>query len=144
MALPLQNQGTKVGERDAGLTTRNYGGVGVSDPLRLSMRGRTAQRCIGPIVGLLRLSCRQLHPLAVAIGHLQRSDLANRRQVLPSADRMAESGLATTDRYMAFRKPSTMTKVLDEVLAANGAYAAEFGYKGSLPLPPARRKRSRF
>ena len=82
------------------------------------------------------------HP--VAIGHLQRSDLANRRQVLPSADRMAESGLATTDRYMAFRKPSTMTKVLDEVLAANGAYAAEFGYKGSLPLPPARRKRSRF
>ena len=32
-----------------------------------------------------------------------------------------------------------MTKVLDEVLAANGAYAAEFGYEGSLPLPPARR-----
>ena len=32
-----------------------------------------------------------------------------------------------------------MTKVLDEVLAANGAYAAVFGYKGSLPLPPARR-----
>ena len=32
-----------------------------------------------------------------------------------------------------------MTKVLDEVLAANGAHAAEFGDKGSLPLPPARR-----
>jgi len=32
-----------------------------------------------------------------------------------------------------------MTKVLDEVLAANGAYAVEFGDKRSLPLPPARR-----
>jgi carbonic anhydrase len=32
-----------------------------------------------------------------------------------------------------------MTQVLDEVLAANEAYAAEFGDKGSLPLPPARR-----
>jgi carbonic anhydrase len=32
-----------------------------------------------------------------------------------------------------------MTKVLDEVLAANEAYAAEFGDKGRLALPPARR-----
>ena len=32
-----------------------------------------------------------------------------------------------------------MSNVLDEVLAANEAYAAEFGDKGSLPLPPARR-----
>jgi carbonic anhydrase len=32
-----------------------------------------------------------------------------------------------------------MTKVLDEVLAANEAYAAKFGDKGRLPLPPARR-----
>lgn len=32
-----------------------------------------------------------------------------------------------------------MTQVLDEVLAANEAYAAEFGDKGRLPLPPARR-----
>jgi carbonic anhydrase len=32
-----------------------------------------------------------------------------------------------------------MTKVLDEVLKANGAYAAAFGDKGKLPLPPARR-----
>jgi carbonic anhydrase len=32
-----------------------------------------------------------------------------------------------------------MTKVFDEVLAANRAYAAEFGDRGSLPLPPARR-----
>jgi carbonic anhydrase len=32
-----------------------------------------------------------------------------------------------------------MNQVLDEVLAANEAYAAEFGDKGSLPLPPARR-----
>lgn len=32
-----------------------------------------------------------------------------------------------------------MTKVIDDVLAANQAYAADFGDKGSLPLPPARR-----
>jgi carbonic anhydrase len=32
-----------------------------------------------------------------------------------------------------------MTKVLDEVLAANDAYAAAFGDKGNLALPPARR-----
>ena len=32
-----------------------------------------------------------------------------------------------------------MTKVLDEVLAANEAYVAGFGDKGSLALPPARR-----
>jgi carbonic anhydrase len=31
-----------------------------------------------------------------------------------------------------------MSKVLDEVLAANAAYAADFGDKGSLPLPPGR------
>ena len=30
-----------------------------------------------------------------------------------------------------------MTKVLDEVLAANEAYVAGFGDKGSLALPPA-------
>ncbi|MGO8841448.1 MAG: beta-class carbonic anhydrase [Methyloceanibacter sp.] len=32
-----------------------------------------------------------------------------------------------------------MTKVLEEVLSANESYAAEFGDKGSLALPPARR-----
>src|SRR5882724_4175220 len=32
-----------------------------------------------------------------------------------------------------------VTKVLDEVLVANETYAAEFGDKGSLALPPARR-----
>jgi carbonic anhydrase len=31
-----------------------------------------------------------------------------------------------------------MTKILHEVLAANDAYAAAFGDKGKLPLPPAR------
>jgi carbonic anhydrase len=31
-----------------------------------------------------------------------------------------------------------MSQVLDEVLAANAAYAAEFGDKGNLALPPAR------
>src|SRR5680860_544717 len=31
-----------------------------------------------------------------------------------------------------------MSNVLDEVLAANEAYAAEFGDKGSLPMPPGR------
>ncbi|AKS42464.1 beta-class carbonic anhydrase [Wenzhouxiangella marina] len=32
-----------------------------------------------------------------------------------------------------------MSQILDEVLAANAAYAAEFGDKSELPLPPARR-----
>ena len=32
-----------------------------------------------------------------------------------------------------------MTKVLDDVLAANQSYVGEFGDKGSLALPPARR-----
>jgi carbonic anhydrase len=32
-----------------------------------------------------------------------------------------------------------MTKVADDILAANETYAAEFGDKGSLALPPARR-----
>jgi carbonic anhydrase len=32
-----------------------------------------------------------------------------------------------------------MSKVLDEVMAANEAYVAAFGDKGALPLPPARR-----
>ena len=31
-----------------------------------------------------------------------------------------------------------MSKILDEVLAANGQYVASFGDKGSLALPPAR------
>ena len=32
-----------------------------------------------------------------------------------------------------------MSKILDEVLAANAAYAANFGDKGELTIPPARR-----
>lgn len=32
-----------------------------------------------------------------------------------------------------------MSKILSEVLAANAGYAADFGEKGSLPLPPGRR-----
>jgi hypothetical protein len=36
------------------------------------------------------------------------------------------------------RKASTMTKILDEVLAANAKYAENFGDKGNLPLPPSR------
>jgi carbonic anhydrase len=36
-------------------------------------------------------------------------------------------------------KERAMTKVLNEVLAANEAYARDFGDKGKLPLPPARR-----
>ena len=31
-----------------------------------------------------------------------------------------------------------MTKILDEVLAANAKYTENFGDKGSLPLPPSR------
>jgi carbonic anhydrase len=36
------------------------------------------------------------------------------------------------------RKASTMTKILDEVLAANAKYAGNFGDKGNQPLPPSR------
>jgi len=32
-----------------------------------------------------------------------------------------------------------MSKIVDEVIAANERYAGDFGEKGSLPLPPARR-----
>ena len=32
-----------------------------------------------------------------------------------------------------------MSKIVEEVLAANAAYAASFGDKGKLPMPPARR-----
>lgn len=32
-----------------------------------------------------------------------------------------------------------MSKIVEEVLAANGAYAANFGDKGALPMPPGRR-----
>jgi carbonic anhydrase len=31
-----------------------------------------------------------------------------------------------------------MSKILDEVLAANGAYASDFGERGKLTIPPAR------
>ena len=31
-----------------------------------------------------------------------------------------------------------MSKILDEVLAANAKYAENFGDKGNLPLPPSR------
>src|SRR5262249_60644710 len=33
---------------------------------------------------------------------------------------------------------AAMTKILDEVLAANAKYAKSFGDKGNLPLPPSR------
>jgi carbonic anhydrase len=32
-----------------------------------------------------------------------------------------------------------MTNLRDEVLAANAAYAEDFGHKAKLPMPPARR-----
>ena len=32
-----------------------------------------------------------------------------------------------------------MSKVVDEVVAANKAYVRDFGAKGELPLPPARK-----
>jgi carbonic anhydrase len=35
-------------------------------------------------------------------------------------------------------KEKLMSKVLDEVLAANANYAADFGDKGNLPMPPGR------
>jgi hypothetical protein len=34
-----------------------------------------------------------------------------------------------------------MTKILDEVLAANTKYTESFGDKGNLPLPPSRHSR---
>src|SRR5713101_4069462 len=37
------------------------------------------------------------------------------------------------------RGGSLMSTILDEVLAANNAYAANFGDKGNLPMPPGRR-----
>jgi carbonic anhydrase len=37
------------------------------------------------------------------------------------------------------KEATTMPKILDEVLAANANYAANFRDKGKLPLPPARR-----
>src|SRR5215471_650466 len=36
------------------------------------------------------------------------------------------------------QEASAMTKILDEVLAANAKYAESFGDKGNLPLPPSR------
>jgi hypothetical protein len=42
-------------------------------------------------------------------------------------------------RFSDDLKERVMTKVLNEVLAANEAYARDFGEKGKLPLPPARR-----
>jgi carbonic anhydrase len=36
------------------------------------------------------------------------------------------------------KEAKTMTKILNEVLAANTKYAANFGDKGKLPLPPGR------
>jgi carbonic anhydrase len=36
------------------------------------------------------------------------------------------------------KEAKTMTKILNEVLAANTKYAASFGDKGELPLPPGR------
>jgi carbonic anhydrase len=38
-----------------------------------------------------------------------------------------------------FRKEATMSRVLSDVLIANAKYAAEFGEKAKLALPPARR-----
>jgi carbonic anhydrase len=36
------------------------------------------------------------------------------------------------------REARAITKILDEVLAANAKYAENFGDKGNLPLPPSR------
>jgi hypothetical protein len=39
---------------------------------------------------------------------------------------------------MSEQEERPMTKILDEVLAANAKYAESFGDKGNLPLPPGR------
>jgi carbonic anhydrase len=44
-----------------------------------------------------------------------------------------------THRGLSANKEMTMSKVLDEVLAANQNYVSTFGDKGKLPMPPGRR-----
>jgi hypothetical protein len=50
-----------------------------------------------------------------------------------TCDRLSLAGLEMTNRR------SAMTKIRDEVLAANEAYAKDFDPKAKLPMPPARR-----
>jgi hypothetical protein len=57
----------------------------------------------------------------------------------PASAFRAKPLLARKDRSGTRLKERVMTKVLIEVLAANEAYAGDFGDKGKLPLPPGRR-----
>ena len=57
---------------------------------------------------------------------------ANELRLYPSPDVFAESSRSTTNT-------TTMSKILNEVLAANRNYAETFGDKATLALPPARR-----
>ena len=48
-------------------------------------------------------------------------------------------GNATFRPAFGWEKRGGMSKIRDEVLSSNKSYAASFGVKGDLPLPPARR-----
>src|SRR6478752_2847908 len=67
------------------------------------------------------------------------------RPLLPHSQRGAGSTRRTLTRvdlasgFVPRLKERVMTKVLNEVLAANETYAGDFGDKGKLPLPPGRR-----
>jgi carbonic anhydrase len=52
-----------------------------------------------------------------------------------------ETSVEIASRFTAVRtgEGDLMSRILDEVIAANAAYSADFGDKSSLPMPPARR-----
>jgi len=77
---------------------------------------------------------------------LAATNASRAKPLLDHLDRFCDTSSTEYDRTRARFAPSlddlkerSMTKVLTEVLAANKAYAENFGDKGKLPLPPGRR-----
>jgi carbonic anhydrase len=77
---------------------------------------------------------------------LAATNASRAKPLLDHRDRFCDTSSTEYDRTRARFVPSlddlkerSMTKVLTEVLAANKAYAENFGDKGKLPLPPGRR-----
>src|SRR6478609_9618640 len=77
---------------------------------------------------------------------LPATNASRAKSLLDHLDRFCDTSSTEYDRTRARFAPSldalkerSMTKVLTEVLAANKAYAENFGDKGKLPLPPGRR-----
>lgn len=60
------------------------------------------------------------------------------QQSYPSFDRTAERTALKSLHRISTRR-GRMSKVLEEVLAANASYANKFGDKANLPMPPGRR-----